>query len=243
MSFTEDKFERLSHDNRLKKVVYAIKEYLHDRKPYEYVYDLLQWFNKYEGWSLDMPADGDQWRKLAEELLEVLYRENPFIEKEPFDMVDKERMVKDFIVILDDIRSPYNVGSIFRTAEGFGVKQIVLTGITPTPETNSKVNKTACKARVDYTYRENILESIVELSGLGYVIVALEKTPGSLDITTVDFDEPVALVLGNEEFGVAKEVLEKCDRIVHITMSGVKNSLNVSVATGIALFEINNKLS
>jgi len=150
-------------------------------------------------------------------------------------------MKENFYVALDHIRSVYNVGSIFRTADAFGVSKLYLCGITPTPP-RSDLEKTALGAEktVPWEYKNNIVDLIKELKEKGVQIISLEKTPQSIKILEAKFQFPLCLMLGNEVSGVSKEVLELSDMILYIPMYGKKESLNVSVAFGIAAHIVAN---
>lgn len=148
-------------------------------------------------------------------------------------------------LILHNIRSNHNVGSIFRTADGAGVAKLWLTGYTPAPldqfkRVNNEIAKTALGAEqsVGWEKRENILELITELKKAGYKILALEQNDKSVDYREVKLAGKTALIVGNEVGGVEPEVLNLCDQIIEIPMRGNKESLNVSVATGIAVYKL-----
>ena len=146
-------------------------------------------------------------------------------------------------LILDNIRSSHNVGSIFRTADGAGVFKIYLVGYTPAPvdqfgRANKDIAKTALggEKSVEWEKADNILELIEKLKTDGLQIVALEQSPKSVDYRQVQISNKVAIILGNEVGGIEQEVLGRCDIIAEIEMRGEKESLNVSVACGVALF-------
>lgn len=158
-------------------------------------------------------------------------------------------MKREFYLILDNIRSAYNVGAIFRTADGAGVEKIYLCGYTPCPHDGSKpyqtkaekmIGKTALGAEknVAWEKRENLEDLMDELKKGGIEIVALEKVDDSIGIGDLQPKFPMALVVGNEVEGISRSILQKCDQIVSIPMRGKKESLNVSVAAGIAIYEI-----
>jgi len=137
------------------------------------------------------------------------------------------------------------VGAIFRTADAVGVNNIYLTGYTPTPldrfgRVRSDLHKVALGSEkmVVWEARENIFELIEELKKNSYEIVALEQSPNSVDYKSFKPKKDLTLIVGNEIEGVPKDVLELCDKIIEILMRGKKESLNVSVAAGIALFRI-----
>jgi tRNA G18 (ribose-2'-O)-methylase SpoU len=143
-------------------------------------------------------------------------------------------------VLLDNLRSVYNVGSIFRTADGAGVRQIHLCGISPTPK-HRKLAKTALGAAeaVPWTVQLNGLQKAVALKEQGYQLWALEESPHAeslFDVTIQADDPPIALILGNEVIGVDPGILAQCDKVLYIPMVGQKESLNVAVAFGIAVY-------
>jgi 23S rRNA (guanosine2251-2'-O)-methyltransferase len=148
-------------------------------------------------------------------------------------------------LILHNIRSEENVGSMFRTADGFGITKIYLTGYTPDPLDRfkrevGKIAKTALGAEksVPWEHIDDVTECIAKLKQEGVRIVALEQDPNSNAIANYAVQKPFALIVGNEVGGVEGEVLKLVDDIVEIPMLGVKESLNVSVATGIALYAL-----
>lgn len=145
-------------------------------------------------------------------------------------------------IVLDNIRSAYNVGSIFRTADGAGVTKVYLCGYTPTPE-NPKVAKTSLgvEKTVPWEHHRQTLRLLKKLKKQGIRIVALEIAPKSKNLFKYKPKLPVALIVGNEVRGISKTVLKNSDDIVEIPMQGKKESLNVSVAIGIALYQLKTK--
>ncbi|KKR02411.1 MAG: tRNA/rRNA methyltransferase [Candidatus Yanofskybacteria bacterium GW2011_GWA1_39_13] len=145
------------------------------------------------------------------------------------------------ILVLCNVRSRENVGSIFRTADAVGVSKIYLCGITPTPP-HEKISKTALGAEtyVQWEYRKQAWRLLLELKNKKSKckIVGLEQTRDSQNIFTFKPKFPLALVVGNEVNGLSPQILKYCDKKVFIPMYGKKESLNVSVATGIALFQL-----
>ena len=137
--------------------------------------------------------------------------------------------------ILDDIRSLWNVGSIFRTADGCGVRKLWLAGITAAPP-RAEITKTALGAeeQVAWDYRADVLDAIEQARSEGYEPVIVEAGEASAGLGEFSWPEKPCLVLGNEATGVSPLVLKACDRRVSITMCGVKESFNVAVAFGIA---------
>lgn len=160
----------------------------------------------------------------------------------------KNAIHRQVVVILDNIRSAHNVGAIFRTADGAGVGKLYICGYTPIPETSgkkqgtSKIAKTALGAEqaVPWEHHAHAWRLIKKLKQEGVMIVALEQSNQSIDYKK--FKPPVgktiALILGNEVDGVSKTLLKYADAVIDIPMRGHKESLNVSVAAGIALYEL-----
>ncbi|HLN53787.1 MAG TPA: RNA methyltransferase [Lentimicrobium sp.] len=148
-------------------------------------------------------------------------------------------------IVLDNIRSQHNIGSIFRTADAFRIECIHLCGITATPP-NREIQKTALGATesVEWSYFSSTMGSINELKRKGYVIIAVEQADESIDITEVEVvkDKKIALVFGNEVHGVNEEVMNFCDMCIEIPQFGTKHSLNVSVSAGIIIWEIFKKV-
>jgi 23S rRNA (guanosine2251-2'-O)-methyltransferase len=150
--------------------------------------------------------------------------------------------MKTCVLVLDNLRSVENTGSIFRTAEGLGVSKIILVGITPTPldrfglkrQDFAKVSLGA-EDLVEWEYKKEMSEALQELKENNFQIIALEQTESSINIKECQIKDRFALVVGNEVDGVSQEALEVADTAVEIPMFGEKESLNVSVSTGIAL--------
>lgn len=149
------------------------------------------------------------------------------------------------IVILHNIRSAHNVGSIFRTADAAGVLKMYLTGHTATPTDRfGRVQKDIAKVAlgaeksIPYEHYEHIEKCLEDVRKGGYRIVALEQDAQSVPHTDIEKSEKMAFVFGNEPDGLERDVLEQCDTIAEIPMHGEKESLNVSVAAGIALYGI-----
>ena len=142
--------------------------------------------------------------------------------------------------LLDNIRSAWNVGSIFRTADGFGVNHLHLCGVTPTPEI-SAVKKTSLGAEetVGWTYHKNAVTAAQELKEDGGRLFALEEDPRAIPIQNLQYDfanEKIILIAGSEVTGVDPQLLDLCDEILFIPMRGRKKSFNVSVAFGVAVW-------
>ncbi len=142
-------------------------------------------------------------------------------------------------VVLDNLRSAYNVGSIFRTSDAGAVEHIHLCGMSAHPP-HKKLEKTALGAfdYVPWSYHERTTDALKELSGKGIFRVAVEVTEDSVPVTAFDWPSPVAIVFGNEVTGINERVLHACDATVCIPMRGYKNSMNVATAFGIVLYEV-----
>lgn len=144
-------------------------------------------------------------------------------------------------LLLDNWRSCFNVGSIFRTADGAGVTMLHLCGITPTPDAQRKVVKTALGAEraVPWQYHADGERAARALAAAGATIWALEATPGSQAIDAAELPEgpgPLVLVAGNEVAGVDPGILAHCERVIALPMHGVKRSLNVAIALSVATY-------
>ena len=157
----------------------------------------------------------------------------------------------EIIVIAHNIRSTHNVGAIFRTCEGFGVKQLILSGYSPYPQLpadtrlphiaeklTSQIHKTALGAEymVPFTYQEE--PELATLRQSGYRIIGLEQDSSSVLLSTYSPPKKIVLLLGEEVDGLTLRLREACDDLVEIPMKGKKESFNVSVATGIALYAL-----
>ncbi|MEK9158099.1 MAG: RNA methyltransferase [Patescibacteria group bacterium] len=146
-------------------------------------------------------------------------------------------MKRGIVAVLHNLRSRENVGSIFRTADGAGVSKLYLCGTTPCPP-HEKISKTALGAEdsVAWEYKKQTWKVIEQLKEEGYEIVALEKTKNAENIFSFKTSNRVALVVGNEVDGISSSILKRCKKVMAIPMYGRKESLNVSVAFGIATY-------
>lgn len=149
------------------------------------------------------------------------------------------------VLVLDNIRSEYNVGSIFRTADAFRIESIALCGITGAPP-SVEIHKTALGAEdsVRWQYYPHTLEALKKLKDDGYIIIAVEQIEESIKLEDYIFnkEKKYALVLGNEVRGVAQNVVDYCDEAIEIPQYGTKHSLNVSVTAGIVMWMASNML-
>lgn len=157
------------------------------------------------------------------------------------EKVKKEKVV----IILPDIRSALNVGSIFRTADACGVDKIYLTGYTPAPvdkfgRINKEIGKTALGAEKNIAWEkvEDISKLLIKLKKEGFYLIAIEQSENSVDYKKIQAKSKTAFIFGNEVEGLPKTILKKCDVIAEIPMVGEKESLNVAVSAGVALFRI-----
>ena len=144
------------------------------------------------------------------------------------------------VVVLNSIRSSYNVGSIFRTSDGAMIEKLYLCGYTPLPP-KKEVLKTALGSQdsVDWEFVENPIEVVQKLKQKGYTICALEQTDDNISYSEITKSNlPLCLIVGNEISGVTQELIDLCDISIEIPQFGIKQSLNVAVAYGVAIFEL-----
>lgn len=161
--------------------------------------------------------------------------------------------MRDLIVIAHDIRSTHNVGAILRTSDGFGVTEVLFSGYTPFPrqshdarlphladKIHRDIHKTALGAESSVPQRviTDIAHEISTLQHQGYRIVGLEQNERSVRLDTYSPSQKIVLLLGEERYGLSSELLKMCDDVIEIPMQGDKESFNVSVATGIALYHL-----
>ncbi len=157
------------------------------------------------------------------------------------------------VVLLENIRSAHNVGAIWRTAEASGVERIILIGQTPSPlfdgdtrppyvadRAAKLIAKTALGAQfiVPFEYYSDVATAITQLQHNNYKIAALELADHAINLFTYQTPPKLALIIGHETLGISEEIQLKCDVVLQIPMTGLKESLNVSVATGIALYQL-----
>ena len=163
------------------------------------------------------------------------------ISTEEFRRVEKMPLV----VVLDHVRSLYNVGSVFRSSDAFRVEAIYLCGITATPP-NAEIHKTALGAEdtVNWQYFKSTQEAVLQLKTAGYEIWSVEQVEGSVMLQNFKPDKKkhYAIILGNEVKGVQQEVVDMCDGCIEIPQFGTKHSLNVSVTAGILIWEFASML-
>ncbi len=163
------------------------------------------------------------------------------ISVEEFQKADKIPLT----VVLDNVRSRHNIGSVFRTGDAFRVEEILLCGITAPPP-NPEIHKTALGAEdsVKWRYMEETVTAVKMLQDSGYIVYAVEQAEKSLSLekTTLQKGEKYAVIFGHEVHGVQQEVLDACDGCIEIPQYGTKHSLNVSVAAGIVIWDFFRQL-
>lgn len=149
------------------------------------------------------------------------------------------------VIVLDNVRSQNNIGSVFRTCDAFRVEEILLCGITATPP-NTEIHKTALGAEdsVKWRYYQETVQAVRELKANGYTVFSVEQTQNSLSLEKIQIDKTkkYALVLGHEVHGVQQEVIDISDGSIEIPQYGTKHSLNISVATGIVVWDFFKRL-
>lgn len=155
------------------------------------------------------------------------------------DFKDSEKY--PLVVVLDSVRSMSNVGSIFRTCDGFAVEKLYLCGITAQPP-HKEITKTALGATdsVDWEYHQDVVELVNQLKNDHYTVFLIEQTDNSIMLDQYQYQpqEKIAIILGNEVFGVDERLLPLCDGVIEIPQYGTKHSFNVTIAGGIVIWEI-----
>ena len=155
---------------------------------------------------------------------------------EEFKSANKTRIT----IVLDNIRSAFNVGSVFRTSDAFLVEKIILCGITTTPPSKD-IRKVALGASesVNWKFENKTLDAVLKLKKNGYYIICIEQAKNSSKLNKFYLPEkPIAIVMGNEVNGVSEDVMQICDEVLEISQFGTKHSLNISVTAGIVIWEI-----
>lgn len=164
------------------------------------------------------------------------------ISAEEFKTVDKLPLV----IVLDNVRSMHNIGSVFRTSDAFRIECVYLCGITAVPP-HPEMHKTALGAEftVDWKHVDNTVEAVDNLRCEGYTVYSVEQAEGSVMLNDLELDrsKKYAVVMGNEVKGVQQEVIDHSDGFIEIPQYGTKHSLNVSVTAGIVIWDLFGKLS
>ena len=170
--------------------------------------------------------------------------ENSELERKSIEAF-KEAKKTPIIIVLDDIRSLHNIGSVFRTADAFLIEKIYLCGITATPP-NKEIHKTALGATetVSWEHNSDVLKVIENLKKENVTVLAIEQVESAIFLQNfkVEKDKKYALVFGNEVFGVSQEAVALCDGCIEIPQLGTKHSLNISVSAGIVVWDIFKKM-
>ena len=146
------------------------------------------------------------------------------------------------IAVLENVRSAYNVGSVFRTADAFLIEAIYITGYTARPP-HKEIKKTALGAEdtVDWKYFPNAVEAVNELKRIGYKIFAVEQVENSISLEKFNSEDKIAVIFGNEVTGVEQSTIALCDGTIEIPQLGMKHSLNIATAAGVVLWEMVRK--
>lgn len=260
-TYPKGKFEELSLERQtrvLLDTLYAAENAwespIEKEKTLEQFKEYFQWMNFYEIKSPMLHRlasyhhylDGEiSLRKLLdlavplERFLELSIKDDLLVPVREGDRLDPSREVLPLFFVLDHLRSAFNVGSLFRTAECLGVQHIFLVGYTPTPE-DAGVVKTAMGTdkHVSWSFHNHIAEVVDELNARNIPLVALETTEGAKDLIHWEAPKEVALMVGNERFGLSQNSLGCAKESIEVTMLGRKNSLNVANAMAIASFEV-----
>ncbi len=172
------------------------------------------------------------------------------LKNEELDRLDvdgfKQAQKTPVVIVLDNIRSLNNIGSVFRTADAFLIEKIYLCGITATPP-HKDIRKTALGATesVDWEYRESTLQLVEKLKSDGYTVLAIEQAENAQMLHQFNIQSPkkYALIFGNEVKGVDQQVVNACDGVLEIPQFGTKHSLNISVSVGVVVWDFWSKFS
>jgi tRNA G18 (ribose-2'-O)-methylase SpoU len=163
------------------------------------------------------------------------------ITTEEFKKIEKTPIT----IVIDNVRSGLNVGSIFRTADAFLIERIILCGITTTPP-HKEIRKVALgsTSSVCWEYEKETIDAINKLKKLNYHIAGVEQADNSTKLNNYHkFKKPIAIIFGNEINGVAQNVIDNCDSVIEIPQFGTKHSLNISIACGIVVWDLWKKIN
>jgi len=248
MKYSKKKFRSFTQEKQQKIIKQFIKEIHNNWEDQNFRTTHLTEFKNCLNW-MQIPIAIDLQKSEIREFLEYAV---PLERRLGQELTDYEILQNDgsrktsakqpLYLVLDNLRSSFNVGSIFRTAECFGVSEILLCGYTATPE-NPKVVNTAMGTSefVKWQQFTDTEDAIKYLKEKNITVFALETTTNARDLTKVFFPKPTALLFGNEALGISKEILELVDDVVSIQLTGWKNSLNVGVCTAICCYEISRQ--
>ncbi|MBT3612240.1 MAG: RNA methyltransferase [Flavobacteriales bacterium] len=148
-------------------------------------------------------------------------------------------------IVLDNVRSALNIGSVFRTSDAFLIENIILCGITATPP-NKEIRKTSLGSTdsVNWEYVENTTDAVQQLIKEEYYVIGVEQTEKSTLLTEFELPEkPIAIIMGNEVNGVKQQAIDLCNEVIEIPQFGTKHSLNIAVTTGIVIWDLWRKLN
>ena len=183
------------------------------------------------------PQTMQNWLMILERLMKKDLRDSDFLVS-TVDQFDKSEInISPIHLVLDNLRSSFNVGSLFRTAEALGIEMIHLCGYTPTPE-NSKTAKSALGTDkwVQWKSWESTLECLDYLKSVGHTLYAFETEASATNLLNLKPAEKSTIILGNERYGLSSPVLNRADELVKITLHGKKNSLNVGICGAMAIY-------
>lgn len=259
--FSQSKFENLSLERKVKvtyDLVLEIESQWNDtekrHKGLSKFRDYFQWFNFYQ---INDPALKNMGHLLHEispditlrrfldiavpfeRFLDLSLKDDQIFEITYQDKPNEERETLPFCFVLDHLRSAFNVGSLFRTAECLGVEHIYLIGYTPTPlEKGVKKTAMGMDSQVSWSQHDRREDVFADLKEKGYTLVGLETVKDGVALYDFEAPRPLAVVAGNERFGLSRSTLEQLDVCVQIPMLGQKNSLNVANCLGIFSYEV-----
>jgi tRNA G18 (ribose-2'-O)-methylase SpoU len=255
-TYSREKFCNFSFDAQLKAIAKLLKELEQNLANAEYRTQLIEQIQslkalckqalppKMQDLVQDLPQDPHRLlRALAQYHSDAMVKDDQILLRVGDGSVEADPVhlaaAAQITVVADNLRSVFNVGSLFRVCECLAIGELVLCGISPDPR-HPNMEKTALGtcSRVKWSHADSTLDAVKALSANGYRIYALETADPSGSVFDVDFAMPLALVVGNEALGIDPAVLKECDEIVHLPVLGWKNSLNVSVASSIALYQI-----
>ena len=255
MKFSQTKFQKLNNSQKQKKIFDLLRLidqswHLSDQKTKHLLelQKLLKWFDNTDFNDLKKIKPSSTKDIFYSVFIPLEKKYNKNVKDHDFIILSEDRAETlyppvDVYVILDNLRSAFNVGSIFRTAECFGIPKLLLCGYTANP-IQKKVKDTSMGTSelIGWQSYQTTLEAIQSCKKENRKVIAMETTTNAVDLKEFQFCEPIALVLGNEALGIQKDILHNVDEIVRIPLFGRKNSLNVASAFAIALYEISRQL-
>ena len=268
MPITKQKFKKLNLKQKIYKIITEIRlaennlkqnndpdltnlyrylDFLKEENEHKKLLELFKILKKHEIFHFEDIANKKQRIKCLNfafhDLLKLIQTEisEKFFSVKIFDR--PQRTIFDVVAILDDIRSPFNVGSIFRTADAFGLKSLALCGITPKAD-SLKVQRVSMGTEkwIENKYYSFTKQALLKYRKLGYKIYAVETIKNAISLSKLnDFQKP-AFIFGNEEFGITDDTLALADEIIEIPVFGKKNSINVANAFAIVMYHVINSM-